>query len=584
MTGTFSNGTGEEKLSSTQDQQQQRPQEHERKDCRPLAPNPVAALIRRGAEEVGRLQGTRRATTKVQRMINSLQWRQAQSQDDLYHLKLESGAVLRLRQIQAGEITGLGTGVTVWPAAHVLAKYLELKFGEGGMKGFRTVDLGSGTGVAGIVAAALGAEAFLTDQEQLLFLMKENADRWAQDSLDHTKDIAMGPVAATDLSAIAARDKVHVQTYHWGMDDDALSPPVDIVLVSDCVLPKLYPIEPLVNAIHRLSGPDTVTIMSYEHRHYQAFDPRWKFRELAAERGLATAVVPQAKLHPIFSTDDIEIWEVRRHRAMPKDGAESRAIPKPTETSVDKPGARRESRAEVKVEKAENICEEGLIINGQPVPSERGDATKGELNVTATVLGERHELAQSPSGPIGCYLWPSAVVMARHLLAARAGPARNADDGKEVTKPVYPSRAKVLELGSGVGLVSIVAALLGWDIVSTDKANALPLLEANVRRCLSSTKRELMVVSWTVRIYLKVCPNVKSKCEVCRYLLLHPAPEEGRSREGVLITGHCPSHDRGDNTPFRSDTHTFRDFCDRIPTVFRGSSCLVRAEIHMSFP
>lgn len=41
--------------------------------CRP---NPIAALIRQGAAEAGHLQGTARATTKVQRMINSLQWRQ----------------------------------------------------------------------------------------------------------------------------------------------------------------------------------------------------------------------------------------------------------------------------------------------------------------------------------------------------------------------------------------------------------------------------------------------------------------------------------------------------------------------------
>ncbi|CAN0437214.1 unnamed protein product, partial [Scytosiphon promiscuus] len=54
----------------------------------------------------------------------------------------------------------------------------------------------------------------------------------------------------------------------------------------------------------------------------------------------------------------------------------------------------------------------------------------------------------------------------------------------------YPARARVLELGSGVGLVAMTAALLGWDVVCTDKADALPLLELNVNRCMSSTKRE----------------------------------------------------------------------------------------------
>lgn len=57
-----------------------------------------------------------------------------------------------------GELTGLGTGATVWPAAHVLSKYLEKRFGPGGMLGLRCIDLGAGTGAVGIAAAVLGAD------------------------------------------------------------------------------------------------------------------------------------------------------------------------------------------------------------------------------------------------------------------------------------------------------------------------------------------------------------------------------------------------------------------------------------------
>eukprot|EP00904_Undaria_pinnatifida_P014254 jgi/Undpi1/995/HiC_scaffold_10.g04459.m1 len=364
----------------------------------PLAsPNPIAALIRRGAVEAGRLQGTSRASSKVQRMINSLQWRQAHSKDAIYPLALESGAVVEIKQLQAGEITGLGTGATVWPAAHVLAKYLERS------------------------------------------------------------------------------DTVHVLTYDWGMVDDELAPPVDVVLVSDCVLPKLYPIEPLVDAIDRLSGPETVTIMSYEHRHYQAFDPRRRFEELAAARGLVKTDIPQAQQHPIFSADDIEIWEVRRRQP---EHDPSRA------SSAAAPG---ETEAEVEMVDAH---EEDVVILSQPQPLSwdniEAPATSPEVKVAVGMLGERHELAQAPSGAIGCYLWPSAVVMARHLVAANAG---GCSDAGASYAPLYPCRASVLELGSGVGLVAMAAALLGWDVVCTDKVDALQLLEANVKRCLSSTKR-----------------------------------------------------------------------------------------------
>lgn len=448
---------------------------------RPLAaPNPIAALIRRGAEEAGRLQGGSRASSKVQRMINSLQWRQAHSKDVFYPLALESGAVIEIKQLQAGEITGLGTGATVWPAAHVLAKYLERRFGGRGLKGSRVVDLGSGTGVAGIVAAALGAEAFLTDQEQLLFLMRENAERFARNARVAGETTAAATAAATEEAvAKPASDAVHVVTYDWGMEDDELAPPVDVILVSDCVLPKLYSIEPLVDAIDRLSGPETVTIMSYEHRHYQAFDPRRRFEELAAARGLVKIDVPQAQQHPIFSADDIEIWEVRRRRPEQCEPPRASAGSAPGET---------EAEAEMV-----DAHEEDVVILSQPQHLSRDSpeelaTTPAEAQVAVGMLGERHELAQAPSGAIGCYLWPSAVVMARHLVAANAGVC-GSDAGASYA-PLYPVRASVLELGSGVGLVAMAAALLGWEVVCTDKVDALQLLEANVRRCLSSTKRE----------------------------------------------------------------------------------------------
>jgi len=86
----------------------------------------------------------------------------------------------------------------------------------------------------------------------------------------------------------------------------------DIILVSDCVLPKLYPIGPLVDAIDELSGPNTLSLLSYEQRYYPEFDPKEEFCRLATLRNLVVRTVPQEELDPIYSAEDIEIWEVRR--------------------------------------------------------------------------------------------------------------------------------------------------------------------------------------------------------------------------------------------------------------------------------
>lgn len=328
--------------------------------------------------------------------------------------------VLEFRQLQAGEVTGLGTGATVWPAAHVLAKYLERRFanvgvGEGrrGMEGLRAVDLGSGTGVAGIVAAVLGAEAFLTDQEQLLFLMEENAERARRAKATKPKEDAGARTASiandTNIEAVAFGE-INVLTYDWGMDDERLSPPLDVILVSDCVLPKLYPIEPLVDAIDRLSGPDTVTIMSYEHRHYQAFDPRRRFEELAAAKGLVKVDIPQARQHPIFSADDIEIWEVRRRQQQaPQQSQQAGDCRQATQQRLARPGEATETES-VRVEMLPAARDVTILSSPSPTSllassceeeAEAGEA-KHEVQTVVIILGERHELAQTPSGAIGC--------------------------------------------------------------------------------------------------------------------------------------------------------------------------------------
>ena len=71
-------------------------------------------------------------------------------------------------------------------------------------------------------------------------------------------------------------------------------------------------------------------------------------------------------------------------------------------------------------------------------------------------------------GSTGGYLWAGTVKALEHVLS------------RGVLDTITASPPRVLELGAGVGLASIVLALAGASVVATDRASALPLLQRNV--------------------------------------------------------------------------------------------------------
>lgn len=84
-----------------------------------------------------------------------------------------AGRSMRIHQAYAWASVDT-VGLTVWDASLVLAKYVEHKYGPGGLGGKRAIELGSGCGVSGIAAAFLGADTVVSDWELVMPLLTRN--------------------------------------------------------------------------------------------------------------------------------------------------------------------------------------------------------------------------------------------------------------------------------------------------------------------------------------------------------------------------------------------------------------------------
>ena len=270
-------------------------------------------------------KSSKRTSAFVQKRLSTLGWRNRHSQDEYYPVTVQD-TTFSILQIQRGEIEGTyGTGACVWPAALVLVKYLERWSHKSDMdddkdlvKGKNVVDLGSGTGVTSVAAAILGARRVIcTDGETKVVQLAKDNIAHAHSEIKKgkaTQDCDDDDDAVDNDAVVISNCQLDTQELWWGRDRiDTDNFDTDLVIVADCVLPKLYPIAPLVQAIDELLiKPSSLAVISYEHRYYPEYDPRDMFRDLATERGLVVDLVTIEEHDPVYSVDDIEIWKVYR--------------------------------------------------------------------------------------------------------------------------------------------------------------------------------------------------------------------------------------------------------------------------------
>ena len=191
--------------------------------------------------------------------------------------------------------SGLGTGLTVWDGSVVLAKFLEARYST--LQGQNVVELGCGPGLAGLTAAALGADVTLTD-------------------LDYALDGARAGVAR---NAAALKGRVDVAELDWYSPQvssaAASARSADIVLAADVVW-----VEELIAPLARTLGwiarrPDAAgkpppQIFIAHQTRARASDMLFSAR--LREEGLICHPLERSLLHPYFQDAAIEILSIER--------------------------------------------------------------------------------------------------------------------------------------------------------------------------------------------------------------------------------------------------------------------------------
>ncbi|KAL1416472.1 hypothetical protein MTO96_000750 [Rhipicephalus appendiculatus] len=168
-------------------------------------------------------------------------------------------------------------GCVVWDGALVLGKYIDHKNCVGEWDAKKNVlELGSGTGIVGIITASFGNDVLLTDLPQFVPLLEKN--------LEENRD--------------RLRGKASVRTLEWG------APPVGDMVAPDAV-------DPLLKTMTELCGPNTEMLVSYEDRDNEANSAAVAHFLRGCRQHFLIEEVPSKEQHPDFSSHDIHILKLR---------------------------------------------------------------------------------------------------------------------------------------------------------------------------------------------------------------------------------------------------------------------------------
>ncbi|KAK7489222.1 hypothetical protein BaRGS_00019600 [Batillaria attramentaria] len=198
----------------------------------------------------------------------------------------KDGTVLKFHQSEIGDV-----GCVVWDAALVLSRYLETAdFSDGrDLESKTVIELGSGTGAVGLVAASFGANVIVTDLPEFVPLMEFNIR----------------------ANAEKLRGKMEARPLTWGhtpSEDFPASP--DYILIADCIYYE-ESLEPLVKTAQSLCRKQTRLLCCYEKRDTgNKPELERRFFELAYD-AFDVERIPTERHDQQFCSDDILIFKFK---------------------------------------------------------------------------------------------------------------------------------------------------------------------------------------------------------------------------------------------------------------------------------
>lgn len=200
-------------------------------------------------------------------------------------------------------------GTSVWPSSLVLVKWVEHIFSTGfasvceglspqSFAGKRGIDLGTGVGVAGLGLALLGLNCMLTDITPVMPALKRNFKK---------------NVGSTSLGSAGKAGnktgKVKIATLYWSNQKqiEALKPPFDYVIAADVVYLENI-VQPLLETMSALAGPETVILLGYQIRQAEAHELFWRL----CPDYFAIQKVPREELAPEYAWEENDVYVLKK--------------------------------------------------------------------------------------------------------------------------------------------------------------------------------------------------------------------------------------------------------------------------------